>query len=287
VTAGADRARSARAEGAPPAHHVLRFQDVDSTQTVALALAADGAADGTVVVADFQRRGRGRRGHVWLASPGTSLLMSVVIRPRVISREVPLYSFVAAVAVADALRDTAGVVAELRWPNDVLVRRRKIAGILLEAHHLGREGHHVSAPGAAAATEPGDAGAVVVGIGVNLGQRGFPAGLGARATSVVLETGHDLDREALLTGVLARLDGWRARLEADGFTPIRARWLASSATIGRSVRIDGVSGVAVDVAPDGALVIDDGASLRHVTAGEVVDMSAPTAGPEPSHAPRR
>jgi BirA family biotin operon repressor/biotin-[acetyl-CoA-carboxylase] ligase len=287
VTARADGARPPDTGSAPPAPPVVRLEDVDSTQTIALALAAEGAPDGTVVVADFQHRGRGRRGHVWLASPGTSLLMSVVIRPRVPARHVPLYSFVAAVAVADALRDIARVAADVRWPNDVLVGRRKIAGILLEAHRLGPGASRLRAPRPEAATQHGEASAVVVGIGVNLRQRDFPGGLDERATSVFLETGRDLDREALLTGTLVTLDAWRARFEAQGFGPVRARWLGWSATIGQHVRVDGVAGVAVDVAPDGALVIDDGRRLTHVTAGEVVDLSPPTVGAEPSDAARR
>ena len=231
---------------------IVRLARVDSTQRVAFELAADGAEDRTVVVADYQAAGRGRRGRAWDALPGTSLLATIVVRPRVPAERWPAYSLASAVAVAETLERVAGLGARLKWPNDVLVRGRKIAGILLESR-----------------LTAGAVGVIAVGIGVNLAQRAFPAALAARATSVALETGAAPAREEVLTALLSAFDAWRAQLETEGMAPVRARWLALAETIGRRVSVDGVSGIAVDLDADGALVLEDGDRRHRVLAGEL------------------
>lgn len=235
---------------------IVRHTRVDSTQSVAFELAAEGAPDRTVVVADYQAAGRGRRGRAWDAPAGTSLLASILVRPSGPPARWGGYSLASALAVADALARVAGLGARLKWPNDVLVGGRKIAGILLESR-------------LPAAGGPGGAGVIAVGIGVNLGQRAFPAGLAARATSVTVETGRVVERDAALTALLDAFDGWRARLEREGLAPVRERWLALADTIGRRVTVDGISGVAVDLDADGALVLEDGARRHRVVAGEL------------------
>lgn len=234
---------------------VVRHGVVESTQTIAFDLAERGAADRTVVVADVQTVGRGRRGRVWHADSGTSLLMSILLRPRLAPSRLPALSFAAAIAVAGALSRLGDVAPRLKWPNDVLVRGRKIAGVLLESRLRGAEA------------------VVVIGIGVNLAQRDFPASVGETATSVFLESGRLVDREAALTVLLEEFDGWRTCLEDEGFAPLRVRWLALSDTIGRAVKAEGVTGVAVDLAMDGALLVDDGRSVCRVVAGNVVPFS--------------
>jgi BirA family transcriptional regulator, biotin operon repressor / biotin---[acetyl-CoA-carboxylase] ligase len=239
---------------------IVRLPRVDSTQSTIFDLAAQGAADRTVVVADYQAAGRGRRGRAWDAPTGTSLLMSVLVRPRGTPDGWGGYSLVSALAVAGALAQVAGVDARLKWPNDVLIGGRKIAGILLESRMP------------AAATDAGtasSAGVIAVGIGINLGQRAFPAGLAARATSVWLETAHDVERDAVLEATLDAFDHWRSTLEREGLAPIRERWLAVADTIGRRVSVDGITGVAVDLDADGALVLQDGERRHRVVAGEV------------------
>jgi BirA family biotin operon repressor/biotin-[acetyl-CoA-carboxylase] ligase len=238
---------------------IVHLPRVDSTQGTVFDLAAQGAADRTVVVADYQAAGRGRRGRAWDAAPGSSLLMSLLVRPRGLPPESwGGYSLVSALAVADALARVVDLGARLKWPNDVLVGGRKIAGILLESRMPAAGGPATAAGGV-----------IAVGIGLNLGQRAFPAGLAARATSVWLETGREVERDAVLTATLEAFDGWRATLERDGLAPIRARWLAIADTIGRRVSVDGITGVAVDLDVDGALVLQDGERRHRVVAGEV------------------
>ncbi|MGH7308176.1 MAG: biotin--[acetyl-CoA-carboxylase] ligase [Candidatus Rokuibacteriota bacterium] len=253
---------------------VVRRESVVSTQSVAFELAERGAPDRTVVIAEHQTGGRGRHGARWEDEPGASLLVSIVLRPNLEPARLPMLSYVAAVAVAEALAAVAPVVPRLKWPNDVLVGARKIAGILLETKLHGMTA--VARAASSGMTEGGlvkEAGAparpvtTILGIGVNLGQRQFPPALGDRATSVAIETGLSVDREALLTALLDRFDVWRQRLEVEGFDGVRRRWLALSDTIGRNVTVDGASGVALDLDTDGALVLDTGGVRRRVLAG--------------------
>jgi len=231
---------------------IVRLDQVDSTQTVAFALAERGATDRTVVVADQQAAGRGRRGRVWQAPARTSLLASILVRSGLPQALLATLSPTTAVATAEALRRVAPLEPRLKWPNDVLVGGRKIAGILLESR-------------AVASSEP----VLVIGVGINLGQREFPPELAGRATSVALETGHAADRETMLAALLEEFDAWRARLEGEGFGPVRERWKSLSDTIGRHVTVDGVSGTATDLDGDGALLIDVGDGVRRVIAGEI------------------
>ena len=207
------------------------------------------------MVANHQHAGRGRRGRVWQAAPGTSLLASIVLRPRLAPPEAPRLSFAAAIAVAEAIERLTGVTPKLKWPNDVLLRGRKVAGILLEAR--------------------AEASIVVLGIGVNLGQTSFPDDVRDRAISVLQATGIALDRDRLLTVIRERLDVWRARLTTEGFAPLRERWLELSSTIGRVVQIDGVTGPAVDLDVSGALIVADGSGRRAILSGEITEPDAP------------
>jgi len=235
---------------------IVRLDTVDSTQSVAFALAERGAADRTVVVADQQLAGRGRRGRTWRAPAGTSLLVSIVVRPRLPQSLLSTLSLTTAVAAAEALRRVCKVDARLKWPNDVLVGGKKVAGILLESRMSG-------AAGGAAST------VTIIGIGINLGQREFPPDLASGATSIALETGQAPGREPVLAGLLQEFDAWRARLEGEGFGPVREAWRRLSDTLGRRVTVDAVTGVAADLDTDGALLIDVAGSLTRVLAGVV------------------
>ena len=230
---------------------IVRHAVVDSTQRVAFALAEAGAVDRTVVVADTQTAGRGRRDRPWHDEPGGSVLASIVVRPRLAVRDLPKLSLVAALAVAEAIEAVAGLGPRLKWPNDILVNGRKIAGILLESR---------------VTAEP----VVVVGIGINLEQSAFPPELTATATSVRLESGRTVPREAMLDAALAAFDVWRAALEGQGFPAVRARWLELADTIGRAVSSEECVGIATDLDAEGALVVRDHAGrLHHVVAGEL------------------
>ena len=125
---------------------------------------------------------------------------------------------------------------------------------------------------------------LVIGVGVNLVQREFPPELTGRATSIALETGRAVDRDTLLAALLEEFDAWRARLEGEGFAPVRERWKGLSDTIGRQVTVDGVAGIATDLDADGALLIDTVDGVRRVIAGEIATDEM---APGDTHAARR
>jgi BirA family transcriptional regulator, biotin operon repressor / biotin---[acetyl-CoA-carboxylase] ligase len=247
---------------------VHALDQTESTQADVQRLAADGAPEGTVVTARHQRAGRGRRGHAWWDAPGQSLLCSVLLRPAAAPAAAPQLALVGGLAVAEAL-EPFGVSARIRWPNDVLLEGRKVCGILAEA--------------AADAAGPGGGRLhhVVLGIGINLGQRAFPGELAARATSLRLAIGRAPDADRVLAALLAQLDGRYAAWQAGGFAALRAAWLGRSLLPGQAVRLpDGGAGVGEDVREDGVLLAraGDGRLLPVVSGGGVVEEAAHAAG---------
>jgi BirA family biotin operon repressor/biotin-[acetyl-CoA-carboxylase] ligase len=161
---------------------------------------------------------------------------------------------VAGIAVAEAIGEASGLPVAVAWPNDLLIRGLKVAGILAESF----------------AGSGGSAAVVILGIGINVNQTRFPEELESRATSLALEAGHLLDRERLLTAVLEHLETWYRRWVAEGFGPIREAWRRGSVTLGRRVTTDGgAAGIAEDLAEDGALLVrtDAGALVRRVATG--------------------
>jgi BirA family biotin operon repressor/biotin-[acetyl-CoA-carboxylase] ligase len=229
------------------------FSSVGSTQECARRLAACGAPEGAVVAADNQTRGRGRFGRPWLSEPGMNLLISVLLRPRVPLVRLPQLSLMAAVASAGAILEVSRLEAGIRWPNDLLIGKRKVGGILSES-----------------AGGNGEIAYVVVGIGINVNQTAFPEELGGRVTSLALETGGPHDRERLCEALLASLDRWYRIFLGDGFLPVRAAWRSLSVTLGEEVNASGVTGRALDLDEDGALVVEtrSGGEVR-VLSGEL------------------
>jgi BirA family biotin operon repressor/biotin-[acetyl-CoA-carboxylase] ligase len=239
------------------------FDEVDSTNDRAKALADEGAEHGEVVVAERQTAGRGRRGRTWISPARRNVAFSVILRPEALppTRASEL-TLVAAVAVCDALRQ-AGVDAGIKWPNDVLVGGRKIAGILTEL-----------------AAEPDQVHWVVVGVGVNVNARreDFPPELAGEATSVLIERDHPAPRALFLAACLTSLEDWYDRHAEEGFEPIREAWKARSVTLGQqvSVKTDGgdLVGTAFDIDAGGALLIRTAAGVERVLSGDVALLRA-------------
>jgi BirA family biotin operon repressor/biotin-[acetyl-CoA-carboxylase] ligase len=226
-----------------------------STMARAAELAAGGAAEGATVVADRQTQGRGRLARGWVAPPGSSLLLSVVLRPPLPREAVWLTVAAAGVALAGAVEAVAAgpePPVGLKWPNDLELGGRKAAGLLAEAH---LEGERL--------------GWVVLGIGVNVSQRreDLPPELADRATSVALAVGAPVDRVALLAAWAERfVDGYR-HLAAGEPGPVLATYRRRLVTLGRRVRADRVGaepvvGTAVDLTATGGLVVQTDAGAR-------------------------
>ena len=243
---------------------VRYFPELASTNDTAAALAAAGAADGTVIIADRQTAGRGRRGRTWNSPAAVGLYLSIVLR----GRQPPVVTLLAGVAVAEAVRETTGVPAELKWPNDVVVDvagdgvaaqgRRKVAGILTEALSQGRAA----------------GGGVVIGIGVNVGARAFPPELAARAAALEALVGCPVNRAILCAGILVRLTEWRRRMAAEGTGVVVERWRAlSPSSRGAAVSWEAAGtdhhGVTAGVDDSGALLVACGGRTERIVGGEV------------------
>jgi BirA family biotin operon repressor/biotin-[acetyl-CoA-carboxylase] ligase len=252
--------------------------DTGSTNADAMALAREGAPEGIVLVADHQTAGRGRAGRAWVAPAEASLLMSVLLRPPADVME--LSTMAVAVAAAEAVEAVAGFAPRLKWPNDLVwpgdgsAGDRKLAGILAEADWpAGSTADSGYRPPSAHERV-----AVVVGIGINVcWPDDRPADLADLAVACNDITDRPVEREDLLVAVLERLASWYPRLAARDRDPLLAAWRARSATLGRRVRVDlgrdDLEGTAVDITPEGHLVIDtlDG-DRRTLAVGDVVHL---------------
>lgn len=238
------------------------FDTIDSTNRYLLAEARQDAAEGTVAVAAHQSAGRGRLGRSWVAPPGASLLASVLFRPPPALATDRLHLITASVglAAADACLRTAGVEAALKWPNDLVVGGRKLAGVLAES----------------------DLGArvVVVGIGLNVNwPEPLPDELAGIATALNLEGGRprSVDGWALLGALLIGLEERYARLvSGDGWRDVASEYRRRCATVGQLVRVEVpgevFTGTVADLSDEGHLLVDVGMCLRTVTAGDVVHL---------------
>ena len=244
---------------------ILRFDSLPSTNTELARLASEGAEEGVSVVADEQTAGRGRLQRAWSSPKGAGLYFSILLRPTIPLDHWPLITFMAALAVGDALNEAAGVETDIKWPNDLLSGERKICGILAEA------------------IETPSGRAVIVGIGINLTQSAFPSELTDVATSVSQVSGREPEREAIIAALLRALSRWYSLLtEPDGREKIVAGWSSrSSYATGKLVQVSNGDeiwqGTTCGVEPDGALRLETGnGEIKRVRAGDVYSLRSST-----------
>ena len=240
----------------PPAYRLAALDEVDSTNEEARRRAVAGAGSGTLIWARRQTRGRGRHGRTWVSPPG-NLYCSLLLRPECPPAEAAKLGFVAALAVGEAV---AGFLPErvrvgFKWPNDVLIEGRKVAGILLES------------------ASAGDAAVpwLVIGVGVNVASR--PARTDYAATSLAAE-GTQVEVPAVLAAYVRRLDAWLGLWRVQGFAPVREAWLARAERLGSplEVRLPGeiLTGTFAELDMSGALILAtaDGSRVK-IAAGDV------------------
>lgn len=290
------------------------FDELDSTNRYLLSEARAGAVEGLVVVADHQSAGRGRLGRRWEAPPAANLLVSVLLRPRLPFETRHLASAVVALAAADACAALGGVAASIKWPNDLLVDGRKLAGVLAEAD-VGTEGRApivvgigINVAWPAATTVAGPAATTMAGpTGPPARKPGGPGGPGGRsshqgdrgprieerdladsATSLLRETGRPVDRARLLDRLLVELEPRAAALSsAEGRIGQATELRSRCTTIGTRVRVESsdstFDGMAVDITAEGHLVVDvDDQGPRTVVVGDVIHLrTAPDQGSGP------
>lgn len=239
----------------PSFYHLVSHERIASTSDEAKHLAAGGAPAGTLVWARVQTAGRGRQGRQWV-SPAGNFYASLILRPTVQVATAAQLGFVAALAVADAcLAFSPEAAISLKWPNDVLLNARKLAGLLLESQ----------------SRNDGTLDWLVLGIGINLAT--YPVEVEYPATALAA-AGGDADAEAML-GALAQsfLDWYERWRESAGFATIRAEWLARAQGLNQPIRVrlagETRVGVFAGLDSDGALLLDTGTGRQRIAAGEV------------------
>jgi BirA family biotin operon repressor/biotin-[acetyl-CoA-carboxylase] ligase len=233
--------------------------EVDSTNRLARDLAILGAVEGTLVVAESQTGGRGRKGRNWFSPPGEGIYVSLVLRPRFKPAEAPKMTLLTGVALAETLIHTVPSRITIKWPNDVLLGGRKIAGILIEV-----------------STDIDAIDYMIVGVGVNVNTPSdrFPADLRERATSLAAHIGHKVPRAEILGAFLDCFEQYYAMIDREGFAPVIRRWRELSDMVGRRVRVQdfdrSLQGTIDGIDDDGVLLIKTAdADIQRVIAGDV------------------
>jgi len=234
---------------------ILRYESLPSTNNEVARLAAQGAAEGLAVIAEEQTAGRGRLQRTWVSPKGAGLYFSILLRPRIPQERWPLITFMAALAVNDALWNACQIQTDIKWPNDLLASERKICGILAEVidTELGRS--------------------VVLGIGINLTSEAFPEEVARVAISAAEAGGRRIDPEKVLGALSQALSTWYELIhEVDGPERILAAWISrSSYSAGKSISVkngvDTLAGVTRGLESDGALRVE-------TASGEIVVVRA-------------
>lgn len=232
---------------------LIIHQEAESTQDLVKAMALGGEPEGVGVMALKQTRGRGRSGHTWISPAGKNLALSLLLRPRIPPDEIPLLGLMTAVAVAETVEARGISRAELKWPNDVLVSGKKIAGILPEAGMIGRSVSYV-----------------VIGVGLNVNSEisDFPPDLQDSVTSLFICASNEWDLVDAAKELLKHMEHLYSRVHKEGPGFIPDLWSKRWAHLGRTFAYSGVTGVAYGISADGSLILktQEGKFLR-VTSG--------------------
>lgn len=224
-----------------------------STNDDALHAARLGATHGALFVADEQTRGRGRRGNTWHAAPGESLLFSLLLRPKLAISEISALTLAIGLALRDAIGPRLATPLKIKWPNDLYAGDKKLAGVLVESQMQGEQLQ-----------------AVVIGVGLNVTTRSFPAEIAARATSLALSGAEPLEREGLLVHLLIAIGRRVAAYERSGVRGILDELNAADALRGKAIRVDAQRGIGRGVDGQGQLVLEtEAGALISILSGTV------------------
>ena len=241
---------------------IIHYFKIDSTSNVALAMATQGAPEGTVVLAEEQTAGRGRFGRKWHSEKSSGIYSSIILRPKLSPADAPAITLMAGLAVHRALTAATGLTFDIRWPNDLMVHGKKVSGILTEmSAELGCL-HHV-----------------VLGIGVNVNHKSIPADLASIATSLGIEGKRNYSRAQILVSVLKELEKHYTLLKEKGNAPILRAWAeASTYAEGKTVRVrtgnEDFEAVTAGLDPTGMLRIrrEDGRE-ESLFSGEITEVN--------------
>ncbi len=232
---------------------------VDSTNKLAKKLAYEGAADGTVIVAEEQTGGKGRLERNFFSPKGKSILFSLILRPKCLPKDAPKFTLMAAVAVANAMT-RFNLPAQIKWPNDLMFDGRKVVGILTEMSAQIEKVNYII---------------VGIGINVNIAPEDFPPDIKKIAASLAEMNGGEISRVDFFRAVLEEFDKLYIDVNAEGFEKIFMQWRKFNITLGKNIKVlsadtgESFNGVAVDIDSDGALVVDTEKGRQTLYAGDV------------------
>jgi BirA family biotin operon repressor/biotin-[acetyl-CoA-carboxylase] ligase len=237
-------------------HH---FQTIPSTNTEAYQLALRGAPEGEIVIAESQEQGRGRLGRHWVSPPFLNLYLSVILRPDIPPPQASLITLMAAVAVAEGIERFSGLHPVIKWPNDILLKNRKVAGLLNEIHSETDRIHFV-----------------ILGVGVNLNmdKKLFTKEIRNTATSLKMETGKTVSRKEFVPCLLEALEKWYTLFLREGGKPVLEAWRERARIRGKAVKVtsfgETLFGRAIDVDSEGRLILEtEKGDRKRIVAGDV------------------
>ncbi len=249
-----------RLKGSIFGKRIYHFFKTDSTNRVALEMGHAGEAEGAVVLAEEQTAGKGRAGRTWQSDRAAGIYVTLLLRPRLAPVQAPLLTMMAGLSAHAAILATTGLAPDLKWPNDLLLRGKKVGGILTEMH-----------------AEPSQVRFVIVGIGLNVNQEKFPGELGATASSLRIETEKQVSRLELLVRLLREFENDYNRFLREGPSAVTQKFEAvSSYARGKRVRVvsgtESFGGVTAGLGPEGLLQVtrEDGRVVT-VISGDVTE----------------
>ncbi len=237
---------------------ILYLDEVDSTNTAAKKAAENGAVHGTLVVSERQTGGKGRRGRAWDSPRGTGIFMTLILRPNMAPVHASMLTLVAALAVADGIRECTGAESLIKWPNDIVMSGKKICGILTEM-----------------SADPDCINYVAVGIGINVNMEEFPEEIRGVAASIFTETGKKTKRSLLISAVMAAFERYyEVFMKTTDMSGLLEDYNGKLANCGRTVRVldpaGEYSGTAIGIDREGELLVEmEDTTVRRVLSGEV------------------
>lgn len=243
---------------------VEAFDTIDSTNTKAKQLAEAGESEGTLIVSDEQTAGKGRRGRKWCSKKGANAFFTLLIKPKIEPKYLSGITLLAAMSVVEAIKDVCGIQSLIKWPNDVVLEKKKICGILTE---MSSEMNYVNY--------------AVIGIGININDDEIPDEIRENASSIYLETGNKTNRNKLVAKVIERFDGYyRKFLETKDLSAFTDEYNSMLISMNKEVKVlygmaetaradEEEKGIARGIDGDGSLLVETKDGIKSIVSGEV------------------
>lgn len=232
------------------------YQSATSTNDIGHTLAKSGAADGTLITAEFQTRGKGRGQNVWLSRQGENIMLTIILRPKGDTSKISLLPLMAALAVAQAIEAVLQRKPEIKWPNDILIDRKKVCGILLESSFSGNNVEYV-----------------LLGIGLNVNQNVMPEELVNLATSLRLSAGHAFSRVDVIEELAKKLDVWYQAFVQGKYEAVLQGWRSYAEMLGKEISFlyngERLQGIAQDIDDQGRLIVLAGSTPLCLSQAEI------------------